>query len=68
VSADTTTMSSDIKTIDVEDDEGDVQLPKATTALSLAGQAAETPRLAPDAQGRSTSSTGLADNVGRTRG
>jgi conjugal transfer/entry exclusion protein len=37
VSAATTMMSSDFETIDVEDDEGDVQSPKATTALSPAG-------------------------------
>jgi hypothetical protein len=38
VSADTTTtISSDVETIDVEDNEGDVQLPKATTAPSLGG-------------------------------
>jgi hypothetical protein len=34
VSADTTTKSSDVETIDVEEDEGDVQSPKATTAPS----------------------------------
>jgi hypothetical protein len=34
VSPDTTTKSSDVKTIDVEEDEGDVQSPKATTAPS----------------------------------
>jgi hypothetical protein len=61
VSVDTTTRSSDVETIDVEEDEGDVQLPKATTAPSPGRQAAETPRLAPWAQGLSTSSTGSAD-------
>jgi hypothetical protein len=35
VSVDTTTRSSDIETIDVEEDKGDVQSPKATTAPSL---------------------------------
>jgi hypothetical protein len=64
VSVDTTMMSSDIEAIDVEDDEGDVQSPKATTAPSSGRQVAETPRLAPGAQGRSTSSTGPADDVG----
>jgi hypothetical protein len=60
-------MSSDVDTIDVEDDDGDVQSPKATTALSPAGQAEETPRPAPVAQGRSTSSTGPTDNVGSNK-
>jgi hypothetical protein len=45
VSADTTTIRSDVETIDVDDDEGDVQSPKATTAPSPGRQAAETPRL-----------------------
>jgi hypothetical protein len=49
VSTDTTTASSDVETIDVEDDEGDVQSPKATTAPSPRGQAAEMAHL----QGRS---------------
>jgi hypothetical protein len=44
VSADTTTISSNVETIDVDDEEGDVQLPKATTALSLGEQAVEMPR------------------------
>jgi hypothetical protein len=35
VSVDTTTRSSDIETIDVEKDKGDVQSPEATTAPSL---------------------------------
>jgi hypothetical protein len=39
VSADTTTISSNVETINVDDEEGDVQLPKATTALSLGEQA-----------------------------
>jgi hypothetical protein len=38
VSADTTTFSSDVETIDVGDDEGDVQSPKATTAPSPGGR------------------------------
>jgi hypothetical protein len=40
-----------------------VQSPKATTAPSPAGRAVETPRLTPEAQGRSTSSTGPTDDV-----
>jgi hypothetical protein len=67
VSADITTKSSDIETIDVEEDDGDVQSPKATTAPSSGRQAAETPRPAPGAQGLSTSSTGLADDVRSNR-
>jgi hypothetical protein len=59
--------SSDVKTIDVEEDEGDVQSPKATTAPSPGRQAAETPRLAPGVQGRSTSSTGPADDAGSNK-
>jgi hypothetical protein len=34
VSVDTTTVCSNAKTINVEDDEGNMQSPKATTALS----------------------------------
>jgi hypothetical protein len=34
VSADTTTISPDIETIDIDHEEGDVQLPKATSASS----------------------------------
>jgi hypothetical protein len=64
VSTDTTTMTSDIETIDVEEDEGDMQSPKATTAPLPAGGAAKTPCPAPEAQGRSTSSTGPTDDVG----
>jgi hypothetical protein len=67
VSADTTTMSSNLKTIDVEDDESDVQSPKAMTAPSPAGQVAETPRPAPEAHGWSTSSTGPVDVVGSNK-
>jgi hypothetical protein len=47
VSADTTTKSSDVETIDVGEEEGDVRSPKATKASSPDRQAAETPRLAP---------------------
>jgi hypothetical protein len=55
VSADTATISSNIETIDIDDDEGDVQLPKATTAPS------------PGKQGRSTPSTDPADDVGSNK-
>jgi hypothetical protein len=61
VSANTTTKSSDVEAIDIEHDEG--ESPKATTAPSPGRQAAETPRPALEAQGRSTSSTSLADDV-----
>jgi hypothetical protein len=64
VSVDTTTRSPDVETINVEQDEGDVQSPKATTAPSLGRQAAETPRPAPRAQGLSTSSTRSVDDAG----
>jgi hypothetical protein len=43
VSVDTTAKSSDVETINVEEDEGDMQSPKATTAPSPGRQAAETP-------------------------
>jgi hypothetical protein len=66
VSADTTTVSSDVETIDVED-EGDVQSPKATSAPSPGKQAAETPRPTPGAQGRSTSSTDPTADVGSNK-
>jgi hypothetical protein len=64
VSADTTTKSLDVEIVDVEEDEGDVQAPKATTAPSPGRQAVETPRPVPGAQGLSTSSTGPADGTG----
>jgi hypothetical protein len=64
VSADTTTISSDVETIDVDDDEGDTQSPKATIAPSLGKQAVETPRSTLKTQGRSTSSTDPAGDVG----
>jgi hypothetical protein len=53
VSLDTTTISSDVETINVDDGEGDVESPKATTApsartprraVSPGKQAVETPR------------------------
>jgi hypothetical protein len=63
VSADITMRSSDVETIDVEEDEGDVQSPKATTTPSPGRQAAETPRPTARVQGRPTSSTGQADDA-----
>jgi hypothetical protein len=57
-------MSSDVKAIDIEDDEGNVQSPKAIAAPSPGGQAAETPHPAPRAQERATSSTDPASDVG----
>jgi hypothetical protein len=63
VSADTTTCSSNIKTIDIED-EGDVQSLKATTAPSPGKWAAEMPRPTPGAEGPSTSSTDPAADIG----
>jgi hypothetical protein len=67
VSVDTTMKSFDVETINVDEDEGDVQSPKATTAPSPRRKAAETPRPAPGAQGLSTSSTGPADDVGSNK-
>jgi hypothetical protein len=67
VSANTTSKSSDIETIDVEEDEGDVQSLRATTAPSPGPRAAETPRPAPWAQGLSTSSTSPADDAGSNK-
>jgi hypothetical protein len=43
VSAHTTTISSDVETIDVDDGEGDVELPKAIAAPSPGKQVVETP-------------------------
>jgi hypothetical protein len=60
----TTTIISDVETIDVEDNEGDVQSPKATTALSPGEQAVETPHPALRVQGRATSSTDPAGDAG----
>jgi hypothetical protein len=45
------TASSDIETIDIEDDEGDVQSPKATTAPAPGVYASEMPHPMPRAQG-----------------
>jgi hypothetical protein len=67
VSVDTISKSSDVETTDVEEDEGDVQSPKATTVPSPGRWAAETPRPAPGAQGLSTSSTVPADDAGSNK-
>jgi hypothetical protein len=64
VSVDTATISSDVETIDVDDGVGDVESPKATTALSLGKQAVETPRQASKTQGRPTSSTDPVSDLG----
>jgi hypothetical protein len=64
VTADTTTISSDIETINIEDEEGDVESPKATTALSLGKQAVETPRQASKTQERPASSTDPVGDLG----
>jgi hypothetical protein len=63
MSAETTSKSSDVETIDVEENEGDVQSPRATTVPSQGRLAAETTRPAPGAQGLSTSSTGQVDDA-----
>jgi hypothetical protein len=44
VSVDTTTISSDVETIDVDDGEGDVESTRATMAPSPGKQAVATPR------------------------
>jgi hypothetical protein len=67
VSVDTTTKSSDVETIDVKGDEGDVQSPKETTAPSPDRQVVEMPRPVPVAQGLSTSSTGPVDDTGSNK-
>jgi hypothetical protein len=67
VSADTNTRSSDVETIDVEEDEGDVQSLKATTAPSSGRRAVETPCPTPGVQGLSTSSTAPADDAGSNK-
>jgi hypothetical protein len=64
VSVDTTTIGSDVETIDVDDEEGDVQSPKATAALSPGRQAVETPRQMSKTQGRSTLSTNSVGDLG----
>jgi hypothetical protein len=67
VSADNTTMSSDIEAIDVEDDEGDVQSPKATTAPLPGKHAVETPRPAPGRRFDLHRALAQRTTLGRTR-
>jgi hypothetical protein len=73
VSADTTTINSDIETIDVDDGEGDVKSPKATTAPSAGTprraaspgkQAVETPYHVSKTQERPRSSIDPMGNLG----
>jgi hypothetical protein len=64
MSADTTTISSDIETIDIDDGEGDVQSPKATTTPSPGNHAVETPHQTSKTQGRSSSSTNPVGDLG----
>jgi hypothetical protein len=73
VSADTTTISSNVENIDVDDGEGNVESPKATAAPSAetprratspGKQAVETPRQASKTQERPLSSTDLVGDVG----
>jgi hypothetical protein len=63
----TTIISSNIETIDIDDEEGDVQSPKATTTPLLGKQAVETPRLMLKTLGRTTSSTNPAGDVGSNK-
>jgi hypothetical protein len=56
-----------VETIDVEEDEGDVQLSKATMAPSPGRQAVETPRPTLGVLGLSTSSTSPADDAGSNK-
>jgi hypothetical protein len=67
VSTNTTTISSHVETIDVEDEEGDVQSPKATTSPLPGRQAAETPRPTLRTQGRSTLSTDPTGDAGSNK-
>jgi hypothetical protein len=64
VSADSTIISFDVETIDVDDGEGDMQSPKSTTASSPEKQVVETPRQTSKMQGRSTSSIDLVGDLG----
>jgi hypothetical protein len=64
VSADTTTISSDVETINIDDGEGDVKSPKATAAPSLGKQAVEMPRQASKTQERPASSTNPVGDLG----
>jgi hypothetical protein len=63
VSANTTTISSDVETIDVDDEEGDTQSLKAPAAPPPGRQAVETPRHTSRTQGRSMSSTDPTGDV-----
>jgi hypothetical protein len=67
VSVDTTTISSDVETIDVDDEDGDTQSPKATKAPSPGKQVVETPRPTSNMKGRSTSSTDPTGDVGSNK-
>jgi hypothetical protein len=51
VSADSTIISFDVETIDVDDGEGDMRSPKSTTASSPEKQVVETPRQTSKMQG-----------------
>jgi hypothetical protein len=62
--ADTTMISSDVETIDIDDGEGDVKSPKATAAPSLGKQAVEMPRQASKTQERPASSTNPVGDLG----
>jgi hypothetical protein len=73
VSTDTTTISSDVETNNVDDGEGDVMSPKATTApsagtprrmVSRGKQAVETPRQASKTQECPASSTDPVGDLG----
>jgi hypothetical protein len=64
VSADTTTISSDVETIDVDDGEGDVESPKVTAALSPGKKVVETPQQASKTQERLASSTDPVGDLG----
>jgi hypothetical protein len=64
VSADTAMISSDVETIDVDDGEGNMQSPKATTAPSPKKQAVEMPRQTSKTQGRSSSRTDPVGDLG----
>jgi hypothetical protein len=67
VLVDTTTISSDVETIDVDDEEGDAQSPKATRAPSSGKRAVETLRHTSKAQGRSTLSTDPTCDLGSNK-
>jgi hypothetical protein len=64
VLADKTTIISNVETINVDDGEGDVELPKATTVPSPGKQAVETPCQASQTQGRPKSSTVPMSDLG----